>query len=386
MAKKTFVSRARVVQGTRWYIDYQTISPETGETTRHRRDFDLNEIQNIEIRQEVAARLCRYLDHFVVTDAPPIVRPMDTVTVEQAVIMARDVKMSGPRTNTHKGYKSISKAFLAWAVARSYAHLPAHDFTKKHCRAFFDYLQTQRKYRGVTLNNYLSHLGGMWSEMIGREMVKDNPWKSIKPFKKEERLRRAFTDQERRIVAAYIREHDYWLFRALLLQYYCYVRPVELIRIKGKAFDFAKGVVKIESYEAKKWKTRFATIPANVLHYFADGVFDKCPANWYPFGLVDGGKGMATIGPSTQQLNEHRLYARHKKHLQRLVKSGALHDMVGLTWYSWKYTGISMHAKKTTPLSTRDQAGHSDFDMTLVYYQADKVNNEYRALSDDIFT
>jgi hypothetical protein len=60
--------------------------------------------------------------------------------------------------------------------------------------------------------------------------------------------------------------------------------------------------------------------------------------------------------------------------------------MDGLTWYSWKYTGISMHAKKTTPLSTRDQAGHSDFDMTLVYYQADKVNNEYRALSDDIFS
>jgi len=57
-----------------------------------------------------------------------------------------------------------------------------------------------------------------------------------------------------------------------------------------------------------------------------------------------------------------------------------------LTWYGWKYTGISAHAPKTSPVATRDQAGHTDFDTTLIYYTPDPVNQEYRALPDDLFS
>lgn len=391
MAKKTFVSKSRLVKGDRWYIDYCRLNAETGIETRHRQDFDLNEIENLEVREAVAVRLVRYLEQFTrqdwknapaVLDSSPVVEKQ---SVEQALLFALSLKLVSPRKNTHRGYKSISGMVLLWAKERSYAKIPIGDFSKKHARAFFDWLTTRRQYRGCTLNNYLTHTRALWSEMISRDICTDNPWKSIKPFRTEEKLRRAFNEDERRVVAAYIRDHDYWLFRALLLQFFCYIRPVELSRIRGKNFDFAKGIVKVESFEAKKWRSRWATIPASVRHFFVDGTFEKCPANYHPFGLLKRGHGDWTLGPSPEKIGDNRMYRRHDRYLQRLKEDGKLVNTDGLTWYSWKDTGISLHARRTTALSTRDQAGHKDFDITLVYYESEQVNAEYKALANDLF-
>jgi len=81
-----------------------------------------------------------------------------------------------------------------------------------------------------------------------------------------------------------------------------------------------------------------------------------------------------------------RPYKRHARILKRLHDAGALPgDIAGLTWYSWKDTGISLHAAKTSPLSTRDQAGHIDFAVTSIYYHAPEQNPEYRNLENDLF-
>lgn len=54
MAKKMFaVSRAHLVTGARWYVDYTTVDLITGQETRRRQDFDLNEISDLEVRRAV---------------------------------------------------------------------------------------------------------------------------------------------------------------------------------------------------------------------------------------------------------------------------------------------------------------------------------------------
>ena len=78
------------------------------------------------------------------------------------------------------------------------------------------------------------------------------------------------------------------------------------------------------------------------------------------------------------------LYKRHLKLLTRLQRAGRLGDIRGLTWYSWKDTGISTHALKVSPLSARDQAGHADMKYTMLYYHSDPVNGAYKALPNDL--
>ena len=384
MAKKLFV-RARVVKKGRWHIDYTIFDTVNGTETRHRRDFGLNDILSIEVRTEVARIISDHIETFVGNPVDrPIAKTENPVSVSQAVTLALNEKLKLPRKNSHRGYKSISKALLTWCKSAHLEDLPVKLFTRKNARAYWDYLTDRRKYRNVTLQNYRTHLGGLWTEMINREIVEVSPWANIKPPPTEEKYRRPFTDIERITVANEADKTDYWLFRAILLQFYCYIRPVEITRLKFKDFDLGRGVVVIQSGNAKKWKKRVATIPASVMHYFRDGRFDKYPANYFVLGKFDRGNENYKVEPSMVQVDDDRMYRRHKKLLERLVKLGKLANTVGLSWYSWKDTGISKHTRNTSPVATKDQAGHRNLSVTSLYYHAEEINAEYQNLSNDL--
>lgn len=387
MAKKTFVRAARLVKGSRWYIDFQRFDAETGENTRHRQDFDLNDIEDLEVRERVGERLARYIDIFAKKEMPKKPTMLEisaSKTVQEAVTFAVSLKERLPRQNSIRKYRTVSKAFLAWCQKAHYAALPIGEFGKKHARAYWDALSMGSKYRGRTLNNYLASLRALWSEMVEREMVGENPWTKIKPVRNEEKLRRPFTDAERRVVAAHIEATDYWLFRGVLLQFFCYIRPVELVRLKFKDFDLGRGLVTVKEGNAKQWRRQVKTIPASVLHYFRDGVFDKFPANYHVFGRVGEG-ARAKMQPAPQPIDEGRPYKRHARILARLRADGRLTgDISGLTWYSWKDTGISMHTRQTSPVATKDQAGHTNLAVTSVYYHTPEENREYRELENDL--
>lgn len=390
MAKKTFVARARLVKGSRWYIDYLVFDPETSTEQRRRREFDLNDIPDLTVREHVAARLVRYLDVFIKYDEKPqAAGTVEQMTTAQAISFALDLKLATPRKNTHKNYKTLVMWLMKWIRAKGYDTLPVPEFGRRHARAFFDWYITghgqAKTYRGVTINNRLRHVRALWSELIDREICRENPWKTIKPVREEEKLRRIFTQEERRTVAQEVHNTDFWLFRALLLQYYCYIRPVELVRLKFSAFDFSTGTVRVEVYKGKKPRHRWATIPKSVLHYFTDPEFSAKPANYFIFGLPDAEKGFQSIGPSPKPAHANRLYKRHRRILERLKAEKRLLNIEGLTWYSWKDTGISTHAGQTSPLATKDQAGHQDFDVTMVYYHQQQVNPEYLNLRNDLF-
>lgn len=386
MAKKTFAP-ARLVRGKKWYIEWTDFDGPGGAQQRHRKEFGLNEIENLSVREAVGQRLADNLKHFYreKPEPPPVARAEHAHTVAQAVALALARKLKSPRRNTHRGYKSISKKFLAWAASERVDALPVEDFSRRHARDFFDHLTDSREYRGCTLNNYLTHLKALWSELIEREMVTVNPFKFIKPVREETKTRRAFTDEERRVVAAEIERTDYWLFRGLLLQFFCYVRPVELTRLRFRDFDLSRGLVTVQEGDAKSWKKVVKTIPQSIMPYFLDGRFNKYPTNYFMLGRVEERRGMARVEPCMTPVDDDRMYRRHLKVLLRLKKQGKLADITGLTWYSWKDAGISMHTRRTSPVATKDQAGHTDLSVTSRYYHAPDVNAEYRTLPNDLW-
>ena len=384
MTKKNIVTRARLVKGARWYIDYTRFNAATGAETRHRQDFDLNDIEDLQIREEVGQRLARYIEAFAAEKkAAPVAKP-EEMTVGQAVAHVAAIKATLPRKNSRKTYAAVVKKLIAWCDRLHYTGVPVSEFGKKHCRAFWDALVGSGRYKGRSLNNYLVCLRTLWNALAERDIVQENPWTRIKPERVGEKVRRPFTDQERRVVAAEIEKTDYWMFRGVLLQFFCYIRPVELLRLRFKSFDLGAGIVTVESSEAKSWKKRQVTIPGSVLHYFRDGVFDRQPANYFLFGRKEIKPGLWSLEPATTQISECRMYKRHRRVLERLKDAGALHDITGLHWYSWKDTGISMHTRKTSPVATKDQAGHADLSITSIYYHADVVNAEYRGLENDL--
>ena len=383
MAKKIY-ARARLVKSTRWYIDFTSFDPSTGKETRQRKDFDLNDIEDLIIREAVAVRIVQNIETFAVEKPPKSVAGRsDGPTLKESIELAVSIKQRLPRRSSRRKYVTVSKPLLAWAKRLHYETMPVADFSRKHARAYWDALTIGKEWRGKTLNNYLDTLRTMWNVLDDREMVTDNPWERIKPAREEEKLRRVFTDEERRVVANFAMETDYWLFRGILLQFYCYIRPVELTRLKFKDFDFSSGTVTVREADAKQYRRVVKTIPRSILPYFIDGRFEKYPTNYFMFGRVEA-NGVERMEPSSVPVDEMRPYKRHLKMLERLKASGKLKETNGLTWYSWKDTGISIHARKTGPVATKDQAGHRSLALTSVYYHAAETNPEYLTLENDL--
>lgn len=160
---------------------------------------------------------------------------------------------------------------------------------------------------------------------------------------------------------------------------------MELTRLRFRDFDLGTGIVTVREEAHKGWRTVRKTIPASVMHYFRDGIFEKQPGNWFVFGRA-GESNRQRMAPAPVAIDEERMYKRHAKVLARLKKEGKLPgDIAGLTWYSWKDTGISLHTGKTSPVATKDQAGHTNLSVTSLYYHSPEQNDEYRGLENDLF-
>ena len=378
---KKILSNPRLIRGKRWKIQFFEYDTETGEEVPRFQEFNLNSISDLIVREEVAKCLLSNLEKFArFTD-----RKRTGPNVTEAIQHAISIKKKLPRAVSFSTYRTVQNLFFSWLKQTGYGELPIKSFTRKHAAEFWDTV-TDKRLKGRTLNNYLVGISALWTVLIKREVADKNPFELIDHVRNGEKKRRPFTDDERVCVAKWAEEHDYWLFRGILLQYFCYIRPSELNRLKFKHFNFSEGSVTVTEDNAKTYKTRVATIPKSVLKYFVDGRFERYPANFYLFGMPDERGRGGGVQPAPRPAEKMRMYKRHYKLLKRLHEQGLLADIEGLSWYSWKDTGITKRLNNENYLlPTRDQAGHENINTTMIYRHKNRINEAYQNMPNDLF-
>lgn len=379
MTKKTFLRKARVVQGKRWYIDFLTFDAATGEETRHRKDFDLNSIADLTIRGLVADRIAAALENFIVETGRAEAAKRDSgAKLSEAFTATVNSKIgSGQRKNSDKHFKAVRTLFPEWAKETGAWYSPIKDFSKKQAKQWRDWLKSRRDYAGRSINNYVAAMHTLWNLMKEDELTESNPFAQLKQEKESPKTRRIFSENEAKIVIERLRTESYFMFLAVLLIYYCKLRPVEICRLRRSSFFLDLGLVYLDASQAKMWKGRWATIPNSVLPFFLDLRF--AGISKHSFWLGDKWE------PNPKKaLNPNTLFNNHRRIIDDLEKRGLIENGENLTLYSWKDTGITHHAKLTSPLATRDQAGHTDLRQTMQYYHASRVNEEYRDLPDTL--
>lgn len=381
MEKKKFLP-ARLVKGDyRWYIIFYQTDPASGTLLPFRRTYSINRIKDKRRRIKVGNMHVNEINRLLPLGWPFVVEePVQNYTLLEAIQLALQAKYNTTERNTHRSYKSISKVFLEYCEKKRLAKKDVLEFTKKNAYAFLDYALVKRKLGGKTYNNYLIHLKALWNVMIERELADQNPWVGIKKATVLEKNRRCFNEEERRIVAKYIEERDIHMFWAILLQYYCFLRPVELRRLKFKNFDLVKGTIHVSpSINKKSKKHRLLTIPPYPLRIFRQPEFTKNPTNYFVFGEF-------LLPHPDKQCSHNTMNKRHKRYLRELKKNGELPTIEGLKFYSWKDTGITDHSEIVSLINLQRQAGHSKPETTLIYYQPDEINHEIKKIDRDIFS
>jgi integrase len=382
---------ARVVRARdRWYICYYAPTEESDEPTRYRFTFNLNRIKDLQIRKTRAEDLVKKINWWLGRGFRPWAfderkvpfdfdqgndkpgNKLGDTNVIDALEFIREVKAKTGAKDTARSYRSHVNLLIEFLQAKKYDRLCIADFSKNLAMSYMDYRAIVKKVSNTTYNNTITNLRVMFYALKDREYIAENPFKDIPKKKRVAKTRRPFSDQEARKVITRIKKESTLLFYALLFEYACFIRPEEVRNLRFQDVDLRNGIVTLRNHR-KTDTNRFKTIPDDFLCFFNQEYFNHYPGHYFIFGKTLKPHPSIPCGKSS-------LYRKHRKVLDDMYKTGALDDLTGLTFYSWKDTGITYALQEMKILAVQDQAGHTTPQMTLRYREKPKVNKEIKEM------
>lgn len=268
------------------------------------------------------------------------------------------------RKETYNGYKSYLKILRHYTSKIKPIHY-IYQFERAYCVDFLDYVFIKRDNGAQTRNNYLHFLRLFSSFMLEKGYVKSRPTDGISPISKR------LYKKERTVIPAemvgkisdYCRLNDRHFLLACYLLYYCFIRPVEMVRLRIEYFNLTAGTITIPAECSKNKKKQTVTVPKKVLMYALElGIFSE-PIQYYIFS--DG------LRPGKNEINP-KIFRDHWAKLRKPL--GMRSEW---KFYSLKDTGITemLKSQKVSTIEVRDQARHSSLSITDIYADhSDLVN------------
>lgn len=372
----------------RWEIVYYQTDPATTQRRRHRETWDLNRIRDKRERLKEARRIVNQINEWLPHGYPhsthkEIEARLATPSLVDAFQTALAIKLKTDKYETEKSYQSIGNVFLMWVGHRGCGQIAVTDFSRRMAIEYLDYVATRRTRQGKpisnrTWNNYKGITGAIFGELVGREYIRENPFKGLAKKRVATKTRRKCTPDERSTIAAWLWKNDYFTFLAVILQYYCLFRGTELRRLRAADFYPDKHLIYLEARKSKTDRERWVTMPPFVHQILNDARFTRIPGHYLVFGLL--GKPHATDPCGRGHVWRHLRAA-----MRALQAAGRLEDLSGISPYSFKDTGITDWLKVIPLPDVMKQAGHTNPSTTMIYYQPDRVSEPFQNLEANIF-
>jgi len=274
------------------------------------------------------------------------------------------------RKETYDGYKSNIKIMREYIKTKRPTYY-CYQFDKNFCNDFLDYVFIDRNNGAQTRNNYLNFLRVFSGFMVDKGYLSYKPTDGIRPISK-----RYFKKERECIpldvvgkIADYCRERDPEFLFACYLLYYCFIRPVEMTRLRVRHFNLKQCTLTVQGELSKNRKTQTVTIPNKVMQYGIEiGVF-SAPMDDFVFSY--------RLKPGQVEIDPKH-FRDHWENVRRALK-------LKKEWkfYSLKDTGITeMLRKKMAAIDVRDQARHSSLAITEIYTDHMTEANEQILLLD----
>ena len=368
---------ARLVKGKAWYIVFYAWDPVTDKRERFRQSFDLNRIQNPRERltkaRLVVAEINKKLPSgYPFTEEAHQIRHTQT-PIEIAVRKATEIKCTGARQSTVHSYQSIVEIFIRHLQSRGDDVKPVIAFTKYDAIHFLDAMN--RKGIGArTHNNYVRTLKVIFNALVDRQYITINPWVGIPKQSQTDKARRCISLEDARIIITEAKRTDQSLCMAIMLQYHCFIRPNELRSLRVRHIDTRAGVIRLPGSVTKNKRDAVITIPDAIQTFIAEYI-QRMGKEWYLFG--HGGEP----GPSGP-VGANTMGHRHMKLIRRLKDLGALGNIEGVSFYSWKDTGVTALIQAGVPVDeVMRQLRHTNLATTQVYMNSlHRVNEKIKNL------
>lgn len=350
------------------YIEFSAFDPERN--SLRRKIIRLNRIKRSGERKKYAAGVIKRLTEqlqkgwnpWIVKDTSELQLVKDSLALYQQFV-EKMLSEGLFRPETYASYKSYLKIIDHYLTKVKPIYY-LYQFDRNYCVSFLDWVFIDRKNSAQTRNNYLTFLKVVFNFLIEKGLIKHRPTDGIRPISK-----RLITKQRTTIPAAkvkllseHLRVHNPSFLLACYLLYYCFIRPVEMCRLKISYFNIKDSTITIPGEASKNKKEQTVSVPKKVLLFAIDlGIFNH-PSSYYVFSnyLRPGKKPIGTI-----------VFRHHWANVSK-----ALRFLPEWKFYSLKDTGITeMCEKNLTSISIRDQARHSSLAITDIYTNHRKKAN-----------
>lgn len=361
-------------EGKTWYIEYYCYNPILKKLQRIRIKF--NRIKSIGERRKQARQVLLRLNARLASGWNPFTDGssrdflvLSSVFDEYVDNCRKLLERGMMRQQTADNYISRCNNLRRYSEEQQpITYL--YELSRGYIVKFLDYILLVRGNSERTRNNYLLWINIFCGWCVDRGYLATRPTTGIKRIDKRliKKQREAIPLADVKRIADWLLVNDRPFLLAAYILYYCFVRPVEMTRLKIGDFNLQAGILTLSGAISKNKTTQTVTLPKKVIEYAVSlGVFNH-PSDYYLFsdGLLPG------------ETKYNPVVFRH--HWEKVRT--ALNLPSSWQFYSLKDTGITeMLGNKLSSISVRDQARHSSLSITEIYAShtetANPVVSEY---------
>lgn len=347
-------------EGKEWFIEFYCYDP--AESRLRRKRIKINRLKKVRERRayakEVMARintqLTRGWNPWVAKDVGTLFVLSDVFDRYEAYI---DKMYNGGyyRKETYAGYKSYLRNLRDYINDKEPIYY-LYQFDRAYIVTFLDHIFLDRDNSGQTRNNYLSWISTFCGWCVDKNFLQSRPTEGIQFIDKRHirKTRQVIPTDVVARIGEWLKENDPHFLLACYLLYNCFIRPVEMTRLKIGWVNIKEGTVTIPSDASKNRQTMVVTLPKKVLYYAIDlGIFNS-PNSDYIFS--------EKLRPGRTQIDT-KIFRDHWDKVRK-----ALNLKKEWQFYSLKDTGITeMLDQNIASITVRDQARHSSLAITELY-------------------
>ena len=270
---------------------------------------------------------------------------INTIEANYRLYLSRISKQS-----TRKDYTMRFNVFLTWCSMERIDRLEEVNFVQ-----FLDYVFLDRGVSPRTHNNYRTWLRSFTSWMRRQHILEGDPLDGAPPMREPGKIRQPLPTAMLRQIREHLAAHDRHFLLAVMMEYYCFIRPEELSQLQVGDIDVKRHAIHVREEISKNGKAEMVGLNTAIVSLMHELGTLRAPKDWYLFSN--------RLQPGKVRLDSRSFRDRWARLRRRLAISREYQ------FYSLKDSGIRDLANSAGIVIARDQARHSSIAVTNKYLQ-----------------
>lgn len=229
------------------------------------------------------------------------------------------------------------------------------DVSEIHFLNYLDWLYLDRGVSPRTRNNHRTWCRSLCKWMMQHNYINTDLMGDIAPLREPQKIRQPIPSSVLHQVREYLETHDRYFLLAVMMEYYCFIRPDELSNIRIDDIDTKVHAIYINADISKNGKAEMVGLNRTIIALMRELHVLRTPKEWYLFSC--------RCRPGTTKLDSRMFRDRWVRMRKRL------NFPKEYQFYSLKDSGIRDLANSAGIVIARDQARHSSVAVTNKYLQ-----------------